>query len=413
MNPRPFLGWIFGLVFLLSFANQIVAQMNIGQYEDEAPLSTWNHFGCPTATSLSLGMSQLTFPFDNSIALTNPALLLKLPDITVTLNGSINQASLSQFGLVNTGVLFANENLSQRISALDFGGFSLNYKGWSLAGSVSLIEFYHRPEVELQQQYQGQNYYSLRFSQDGFLRNYNLALARQVRPWLLVGLGINLIRGTWQREVKEEWLISQITIRDYRQETQRGFYINGGITLLWNDNIWTSFSFRTPFKKRASGTSELSYQATFTQTNIRIAATADNSYQMPLILGGGLLWKISPSLLFVSELKYYRWSDYQVYFFEEDLIREFRDTLQAGGGLEYLLSGRFLGSPVEIPLRLGVFYDPQPPPTPHTAYLGYTVGLGFNWPHWQFNLGFNFAQQRGSEANLNFNKLLLTISYFH
>lgn len=405
--------WILGLVSLFLFPDFIVAQMNIGQYEDEAPLFSWNHLGLTTAASLSLGMTQLTYPFDNSISLTNPSLLLKLPDLTVSLNGSINRASLYQFGLVNTGILLSKETISLRARALDYGGFSLNYKGWALAGSISLIEFYGRPDVEFQEDYQGKPYYSLRYTQDGFLRNYNLALARRVKDWFLVGLGINIIRGNWKREVKEEWLISQITIQDYRRESYRGFYLNGGITLLLNDKIWTSFAFRSPFKKRASGESTLSYRASFTQTNIKIASTAENYYQLPLILGGGVSWKISPSLFLASELKYYRWSNYKAHFFDEDLHRDFQDTIRLGGGLEYLISRRLMGVPVEIPLRVGFFYDPQPPQTPETSYLGCTVGLGLNGQHWQLGLGFAHAQGRGAEPNLNYDRLTLSISYQH
>jgi len=413
MKKKIFSFWLF-LPFLLALQVSLVpAQTNMGQYEDEAPLQSWNHFGLPTASSLALGMIKIAYPLNNSIALTNPSLLAKLSGFTLTLNGSFNQASLYRFGLVNTGILLSAENLSLSLSALDYAGFSLNVKGWTIGGSVGLLEYYDRPQVNFQKDYQGRAYYTLNYNQSGLIRNFNLAIARKINSRLLIGLGLNLIQGNWERTVNEEWSISQITIRDNRREAYRGFYINGGLTFLITDHLWASFAFRSPFKKKARGESELSYTASLSQTNIKITAQTDNYYHQPLILGGGVSWRISPPLGFLAEVIYYRWSDYKVNFFDEVLPRNFQDTFQIGAGGEYLLTYQLLGVPARIPFRLGFYYDSQPPKTPKTAYLGYTFGMGLHWNHFHLDIGFALAQERGGEQGLSSDKITVTLSYNH
>lgn len=413
MKKRFSLISFFLLLFLASQISLGLAQTNIGQYEDEAPLQSWNQFGLTTAPSLALGMTKIVFPLNNSISLTNPSLLAKLPDLTLTFNGSFLHTSLHRYGLVNTGVLLTQDNLTTNLSALDYGGLSLRIKGWIIGISVGLLEYYDRPRVDLQKDYQGRTYYKLNYDQQGLLRNFNLAVARPISSRLLIGLGFNLVRGNWERQVKEEWLISQITLQDIRQESYRGFYLNGGLTFLFNDHLWASLVFRSPFKKKANGESELSYTATLYQTNIKISAQAENYYQQPLVLGGGFYWEFNPFGRLLSEVTYYRWSDYQVHFFDEDLVRNFKDTVQLATGIEYQLTSQLLGTSAQFPLRLGFFLDTQPMRTEKSSYLGITLGTGLHWSHLYLDVGLALAKKRGGESSLSANRVGVTLSYNH
>ena len=79
------------------------AQLVVGQYEDEAPLGTWNSFGAPSAPSVGLGGTQFAWAWDVSASLANPALLLSLPQLAASLSGSYGTASMFRYALVNTG----------------------------------------------------------------------------------------------------------------------------------------------------------------------------------------------------------------------------------------------------------------------------------------------------------------------
>ncbi len=53
----------------LFFRGAASAQLVLGQYEDEAPLGTWNIFGAPSAASIGLGGAQFARAWDGSISL--------------------------------------------------------------------------------------------------------------------------------------------------------------------------------------------------------------------------------------------------------------------------------------------------------------------------------------------------------
>jgi hypothetical protein len=80
-------------LFLL-FPCQARPQLVLGQYEDEAPVRTWNTLGIELAPSLACGGARTAAAWDASAALVNPALLCGLPKLTVTANGSRTSASM-------------------------------------------------------------------------------------------------------------------------------------------------------------------------------------------------------------------------------------------------------------------------------------------------------------------------------
>jgi hypothetical protein len=76
------------LLGVLALPTVSSAQLVLGQYEDEAPLRSWNTFGLTVASSLGRGETQLALAEDCSAALGNPALLASLPKFSVGFNGS-------------------------------------------------------------------------------------------------------------------------------------------------------------------------------------------------------------------------------------------------------------------------------------------------------------------------------------
>jgi hypothetical protein len=115
------------------------AQLLLGQYEDEAPLATWNTLGAASAPSLALGGTQFARARDVSSALANPALLAGLPGFSVSLSASYGSASLFRYALVNTGVVTSSSNLSVGVVGLDHGGAAVRAGAWAFGLAVSLI----------------------------------------------------------------------------------------------------------------------------------------------------------------------------------------------------------------------------------------------------------------------------------
>lgn len=408
LTPKRFIFYM--LIFLVS--TQVSAQMTIGQYQDEAPLRTWNLFGLATGSTLGLGSSTFAYDSDPSVSLTNPSLLSFLPSTAVTINGSINSASFYRYGPVNTGVVTSTSNPSLSLYAFDFAGISSRIKGWTMAISVSLIEHYNRPSAEWEAEYQGVKYYTLNYDQTGFLRNYNFSLSRKIFPWLSAGIGLNFVSGTWQRTLEENWFIPRISIEDNKKQKINGFYLNGGLAFNPIDSLIIGVVFRSPFSKNTKAESLLKYSAPEGNTEIIIKAEADNAYHQPMVLGAGISYFLSHELRAVLDIAFFNWSSYSVHYFEEDLNRNFRDVVLIKGGLEYWSSLNIFGAITKIPFRIGLCYDPQPMKEPKSSYTNFSLGTGIYWKNFKINMAFIMGKEKGSGNSLSSRMVSLSVSYF-
>jgi hypothetical protein len=387
------------------------AQLTLGQYEDEAPFRTWNTFGIPTAPSLGMGEARFALAHDPSAALTNPALLTSLPTSSITINGSYSTASFNKYSIVNTGVLYTQGNSSIGVYTLDFAGLSATFKGWALGLSVGLLEQYDRPSHQPGYEYQGQIAYTVDFRQDGILRNYNVSLARKFFGRVAFGIGMNIISGSMEKNIKENYLYKDVIITDFKKNDFKGFYINGGIAVDVTDRLTAAAIFRTPYSKEGKSRSSLRYYIPGGNTDIEIKAAATNSYKQPLVLGVGFGYRLSEVFRVASDVSFFNWSSYSVDYYDEDLERTFRNIIKVGGGLEYLSSLNIFGQDVLVPMRAGMSYDPQPMKEPSSHYLYYTIGIGFYWRGLRFDTGIFFGNEKGSGQDLFARRFSVSLSY--
>ena len=396
----PALRYILAVMFLMALPVASPAQLVIGQYEDEAPLRSWNTFGMALAPSLGRGETRFAAADDCSAALVNPALLLSLPKFSVCLNGSYSYASLYRYSIINTGVLLTEKNPAIGLYALDFGGISFSHKGWAIALTASLVESYDRPKVSARSYYQGIPYYDISFGQTGYLRIYNLAVGRAFGRAVQAGIGFNFVQGELQREVIDRDFSEDITISQGVDQEYSGFYLNAGILARLTARLDVACVFRTPYDKKAEGQSRLRYQAPGGGTDILIEAASDDRCRQPWAAGLGVGYAISENIRFVGDLAYFLWSQYRTKFFGENERRDFRDTFKAAAGGEYSLHARLFGHDAAIPLRLGISYDEQPMRIPDSAYTNLTAGAGIRWRGLVFDVGGLFGRESGSGSSL-------------
>jgi hypothetical protein len=382
-------------------------QMTLGQYEDEAPFRTWNTFGITTAPSLGLGETRLTLASDCSVALSNPALLGLLPKVTITLNSSLSSASFFKYSLINTGVLYTTGNISLSLLAFDFAGTSLRVKGWTLALSASLLETYDRPRAIAES-----DGLSLEFDQGGELKDINFSIARKIFGPLRAGIGLNFVSGDFKKEVIESETMPSITITDILSHNFRGFYLNGGLVLELHKIIVAAI-FRTAFEKKADSYSLKGYYAPDGNTDIKIEASAQSEYSQPFVAGLGLSYQFSSDLKFASDITFYEWSKYHViYFGEEDEIeRSFKDIIKIGAGIEQLIHAKLFGQKVDVPLRAGLSYDPQPMKSPSSSYFYFSLGTGLHWRKLNLDAGALVGKESGSGHSLSAKKFALSLSF--
>jgi long-subunit fatty acid transport protein len=403
---------VFIVCSIVLLSPSLQAQLIVGQYEDEAPFRTWNTFGVPTATAISMGETQFALVGDSSATVINPARLTALPQFSISLSGAYTSASFDKYGVVNTGVLISDGDSGISLYGLDFLGFSTTFKGWALGLSVGLLENYDRPSQSPDYAINGEVLYLFQFRQTGYLRNYNLALAREFGEWISFGIGVNYISGSMEKSVVENMFYSDVTISDYKEHKLTGFYVNGGLTAKVADKLALAAVFRTPYSKKAESESRLRYDSPRGNTDIRIDTAAENTYKLPLVLGAGVDYRFTPQFRVTSDVSYFHWSSYSVTYFDEIIRRELNNIVKVSGGLEYMASLRMFKQDFQFPLRAGISYDPQPVKEPKTHYMYYSLGIGLYWKGLRLDAGAMFGSENGSGSDLYGRKFAITLSYF-
>jgi len=411
---RRNLSLLFFLVLFfcgLVFQQPLSAQLVLGQYEDEAPFGTWNIYGIPTASGMALGNSFYTYAHDASSALENPALLQKLPSLTLTTNLSLNSASFYKFGLVNTGVLTTEKAAAMGLYAADFAGLAVRMGSWSAGLSFGNLEYFDRPTTRAEATYRSTTYYTLDYDQGGDLKNLNISLSRKIFNGLSAGIGFNYIFGNYSREQTDIWLQEGVTITDKKELDLSGFYLNSGIYLDLSSRLAAAAVIRLPYTRNAESRSLVEYISNSTNTTISFDNSAKSKFKQPLLAGFGLNYRISSELRLVSDIAWVNWENYGVDYFGEQRSRNFKNIIKGGIGIEYrselsLFKQRFL-----LPLRLGVGIDPQPMREPNSVYTNICFGLGLHQNRFKVDLGASFGQENGSGNNLKAGKVMVTLSY--
>lgn len=396
------------LAGLLLFRGAASAQLVLGQYEDEAPLGTWNILGSPPAPSVGLGGAQFARPWDASSSLANPALLTSLPRLSAFLAGSYAAASLFKYSLVNTGVVVSVGNPGVGVFGLDGGGVAAHLGPWALALVAAAPESYGRPSIAV-----GEAGYRLTFEQTGYLRVFHAGIARRLPAGLTFGLGLNYATGRLDRMTVERYGggASVITITDDKAERFHGFYGNAGLTWEGTRRLTAALVVRSPYIKKGPGESLLRYEAPSAGTDIRIAAEAVNAYHQPWVLGAGFSYRLSAAWSLAADAAYFGWSRYSVTYFEEPLARPFRNIVKAGAGVEYLAPAGMYGRSARIPFRLGFSVDPQPMTTVHSSYWSLTLGTGLELRSLAVDISASFGRESGSGRSLRAGKVVMSVRY--
>ena len=381
------------------------AQLVLGQYEDEAPLGTWNIFGSPPAPAVGLGGAQLARAWDASASLANPALLASLPRLSASLSASYGRTSLFRYSLVNTGVVESAGNLSVGLLGAGSAAVAARLGPWALAFVAAAPESYGRPRIDIA----GQGY-GLTFDQTGSLMVFHAGVARRLSAGWSVGLGLNYASGRLDRTTVDTTTdpSGTITITDDKSERSHGFFLNAGLTWEATPRLTVALAGRSPYLRKGSASSLLLYEAA---TDIRIEAEAVNAYRQPWVVGAGLSYRLSPAWSLAADAAFFGWSSYRATFFDEPLERPFRNVIRAGGGVEYLAPAGLVGRPARIPFRLGFSVDPQPVTSVRSTYLALTFGTGLELSSLAVNVSASYGRESGSGRALKAGRIVVSVCY--
>jgi len=264
-----------------------------------------------------------------------------------------------------------------------------------------------------------------RFTQQGSIGALSPAFAVQLLPELYFGATVNIwdgIGGTssWQNTSSFSGSgtlrippFTPITYTSEFSETQRfsfsGLNANLGLLYTLNGKYSFGFVFKTPFD--ASVTKD-----TVTVADSVVSQSTENLiYSMPASYGFGLAYRHSDRLSVSLDVYRTEWSEFAITNqasgerknpISNQPIGKGRpkDTTQIRLGTEYL----FIGDKTVIPLRAGLFYDPEPGMRKTRAqstgsasddstwdavtnnYFGFSVGSGISIASWAFDVSYQY-----------------------
>ncbi|MFQ6083529.1 MAG: OmpP1/FadL family transporter [Candidatus Aminicenantia bacterium] len=400
------------IIVSLILKNTLWSQGITGQYEDEAPLRTWNIAGVYNARSSGMGETTFAMAEDPSVTLFNPALLSYLNKFSLSINLIFNTAEFFKYSFVNTGGVTYPKNSMAGSYAFDFIGSAIVLRKWTFSLSFSELESYIRPGVDFKYKYQEETYRRITAAFDGKLNNINFSLSRRVGNNFSIGIGINYVFGNIEKNFKDDYYSYQVITADEKKQKFKGYYFNAGISFSLSRKFKLSTFLRTPYIRKSTSEALLRYFSKTTNTEVKIKSNAQDEYKQPLILGLGTYYKLTENLLIASDILFFNWSQYKVEYFDEIRKRDFKNTIKFGMGVEYLYSIKTKWRyKLIIPLRIGYIYDPQPMKNPNSYYNYFTLGNGIHYGKYFSDISLMIGQETGSGNSLHTLKVNLTVGY--
>ncbi len=255
-----------------------------------------------------------------------------------------------------------------------------------------------------------------RFRQEGGLYTISPAYAVQITPTVSVGATFNIwddiLSGPngWTKQHEINSLEDRGAVREssyYWDKTQyrfSGFNMNLGF--LWDitEMITLGGVVKTPFKAKVRRVFSWYQQDTDVTDPVNPVPLPSSSgtiredwhLKMPMSYGLGVAFRFSDRFSMALDVYRTEWDDFV--YIQEDGTKSSPITGQAPGvvhvdethqvrlGAEYL----FIKPTTVIPVRAGLFYDPEPSPGAPQNFYGFSLGSGFMWERLVFDAAYQY-----------------------
>lgn len=266
---------------------------------------------------------------------------------------------------------------------------------------------------------------SIDYEQEGAFRTITPAFAVQLTPQVSFGLSLNF----WNQKLYENKWTSR-----YRSQGQ-GFFsgfpvkvdvdvmdsytlegasidlldpmhwsnINFVVGMLWkaNEKLTVGMVFKSPFDAELNHTKHFAAEISFptapasdSQSVTSLSETV--TIEMPMSYGFGLAWRQNDTLTFALDCYRTEWDDYTLVDGEGNRMNpitgkpsdesNITPTTQVRFGVEYV----FLRQDYLIPLRGGLLYDPEPAESSPDDFFGFSLGSGFGYKQYVFDLAYQY-----------------------
>ena len=368
------------------------------------------------ARALGMGGAFIGVADDATAASWNPGGLIQLETPELSIVGAYNQRREN-----TTYETFPEASGPREVSTYEINYFSLAYPFMALERNMiaslnfqHLFDFNKRVDYGFTFTHPGPPALTLNsrvnYDQEGALRAISPAYAVQIFPRLSVGFTINIWDDSysyWENTYRSAGTgtLGAFNFVEQTIQSQRWDFsgVNYNIGFLWNINsIFTLGGvFKAPFR------AELKHEFHFTsdrnfpppvnlQTSNVIDRTDKQKLDMPMSYGLGLAARIGDALTLDLDIYRTQWDDFVRYTDDgKELnpvtgdpisISESKPTTQIRLGAEYLI----IKENTVIPLRAGVFYDPEPSENNPEDFMGFSIGSGIAYKNFVYDIAYQY-----------------------
>ena len=411
-RPIISLSVIFLLLFF-SFMGSVYAQ--ITQTVDIS--SSPNPVGSG-ARALGIGGAFVGIADDATAASWNPGGLIQLELPEISLVGAFNHRTED-----TTYIAIPEASGPQRVSTVELNYFSLAYPFTLLEKNMIVsLNYQHLYDFNKKVSF-SRNFVStggppltlnenIDYEQNGALKAISPALAVQITPMLSLGLTLNFWENLfydngWESDYHSTGsgvfagfpLNSKVDMRE-RNEME-GF--NYHVGFLWNVN--STFTLGGVFKAplEADITHEFSFISSTefptspaTNSQNRSLLTEEQTLELPMSYGIGLAVRLSDAFTFDGDIYRTEWGDYLLHHPDGRETNPITAGLQSQSDIEATTQVRVGGEYLiirdntVIPIRAGIFYDPEPSEGSPDDFWGISIGSGIAYKSFVFDMAYQF-----------------------
>jgi long-subunit fatty acid transport protein len=264
-------------------------------------------------------------------------------------------------------------------------------------------------------------YDNIRFRQEGFLYALSPAYAVQVTPYFSLGATLNF----WGDYLGDDgWVITyrsfgtgilagepvEMTVHSKQTTSFEGINANFGFLWSFSPKFTLGGVFKTPFDadmRRETRYYQSQNEPTLHNFSDSLSTTTEDlTMKMPMSYGLGLAYRHSDSLTIALDVYRTDWSEFiivdesgnELNPIDGRPIREgaLEDTTQIRIGAEYL----FIREKSVIPLRVGLFYDPEPATESLDDFYGFSIGSGYSRGRIAFDASYQYRFGRNITGDL-------------
>lgn len=267
-------------------------------------------------------------------------------------------------------------------------------------------------------------YDNIKFRQEGFLYALSPAYAVQVTPQFSLGATLNLWgdylgNNGWETTYKSfaTGILggAPVEMRYDSKDTVSFEGVNANFGFLWSFHPKFTLGgvFKAPFDadiRKETRINRSQYWPTFNDFQKFPTQTSTKHFtmKMPMSYGLGLAYRHSDNLTIALDIYTTDWSEFiledengnELNPINNRSIREgaLKDTTQVRFGAEYL----FIREKYVVPVRAGLFYDPEPATESLDDFYGFSLGTGFAMERFAFDASYQYRFGRDVSGDVQF-----------